>query len=487
MALKVGDFYTVKKDKEILYSDAYVADAKNTWSQPIGYLTKGNTHKITLIYYGTGNGSPNQTDGPGKMPIYAINHATGNYNIGWVRDEGGGVTGARVYGLPSSITAESTGFRVTLEGSKGVDFDITAKIGSTTIYSSTGTMGFDKAYWDLSFNATARSRMVSALGSYSSRTMTVTVVSKYNGSTIRTTSAETTVTAPPRAVAKPPVWTKNPTITFTNLKDGKVYQNQTTVNVSFSSSDLSYDSGARYNSSYIKIGDITENNKTSYSLVPNKSGKLDITVGVGDTNGKWVYYTDSVTVEMAAAISIDTFTANRLGDSGVKLTARGSFTSLTETPTGTNLTYSFDRRVRGTSTWVSMMSNIKVTTSGETWSVSISQSSGYDGTKSYDFRLTIKGAISTATGTSVIGTEAVPMSWGKHGSGVGVMFDNANSASLQVGDGGIDSLGPIKVAGKSIGLVNQRNNENLQYWVGTKAQFDAISTKSSTTIYDIIG
>ena len=71
--------------------------------------------------------------------------------------------------------------------------------------------------------------------------------------------------------------------------------------------------------------------------------------------------------------------------------------------------------------------------------------------ETFDFRLRLidtKGFIVTAMQS--LGTEYLPLDLGKFGIGVGRIFDNDTPVDLQVGKGGIDSLGPIRVNGKEL-------------------------------------
>ena len=142
-----------------------------------------------------------------------------------------------------------------------------------------------------------------------------------------------------------------------------------------------------------------------------------------------------------------------------------------------------DTKARTSSSWSNKYANTSAGFSG-THKATLT---GYSKTVSYDVRLRVVDALGTTTILlNSLGTESVPLDASRNGIGIGTMH-SGGGAHLQVGEMGIDSAGPITIAGKSIGLVNQRNNQSLQYWVGTKAQYDAIATKSSTTIYDIIG
>ena len=63
----------------------------------------------------------------------------------------------------------------------------------------------------------------------------------------------------------------------------------------------------------------------------------------------------------------------------------------------------------------------------------------------------------------------------------------------------VDSSGVLRVNRSALGIpstpseviankfVNQNGNQQMKYWYGSKAQYDAISTKDPNTIYDVYG
>lgn len=228
-----------------------------------------------------------------------------------------------------------------------------------------------------------------------------------------------------------------------------------------------------------------------FNNIPNSSSvteNWDVKISAQDSRGVW---SDEVLVK--------TITTYRYASP----TANGTATRNTNTPTTveTSISFTYSPLTIGGSVKNNLkltlrggyvgesMSNLidrTYTTPTGTWIPTVTSVAN---TKSYIIQVIMDDGISqTTVEIGRVGTEQVPLDIYKTGIGVGKVH-SGGSANLEVGVGGIDSEGPIKIGGKDIGmgLTNQRNNESLQYWVGTKAQYDAISTKSATTIYDIIG
>ncbi|MQQ32546.1 hypothetical protein [Streptococcus mitis] len=90
---------------------------------------------------------------------------------------------------------------------------------------------------------------------------------------------------------------------------------------------------------------------------------------------------------------------------------------------------------------------------------------------------TFKNGVSSTTATATAGSNGV------------VRPDNStitvdNSGVLRVNRSalGIPSTPSEVVANK---LINQNGNQQMKYWYGSKAQYDAVRTKDPNTIYDV--
>ena len=224
--------------------------------------------------------------------------------------------------------------------------------------------------------------------------------------------------------------------------------------------------------------------------IPNPSSateEWDVKVSIQDSRGVWSdeYLAKTIKVYRYIAPTANaTVNRHRITPTTIVTSISFKYSSLT---IGGSVKNTLNLTLRGGyvgDTAAKLTSEKYKITSG-TWAPKIT---GVANTRSYVVGLIMDdGVTSTTIEIGRVGTEEVPLDIYKNGIGVGKLHSEG-SANLEVGIGGINSDGPIKIGGKDIGmgLTNQRNNESLKYWVGTKAQYDAISTKSSTTIYDII-
>jgi len=63
---------------------------------------------------------------------------------------------------------------------------------------------------------------------------------------------------------------------------------------------------------------------------------------------------------------------------------------------------------------------------------------------------------------------------------------NHNASDINEGTLGLARGGTNRTDGYAVGVVETRNNGLLKFWEGTQAQYDAIGTKDSNTIYFIM-
>lgn len=104
-----------------------------------------------------------------------------------------------------------------------------------------------------------------------------------------------------------------------------------------------------------------------------------------------------------------------------------------------------DTKTRSSSSWSNKYANTSASLSG-TYKATLT---GYSTTTSYDVRLRVVDALGTTTvNLNSLGTESVPLDVTQRGIGVGKIH-SGSGANLQVGAGGIDSEGSIKVNGKA--------------------------------------
>ena len=425
MAQAIGTMYEVVNVPMRLYYSSDRANIKNT-SQS-GWVNEAGSYKIINHVVGTNN-----------VDLYAINDITNSYAIGWIRDDDN-IKGVRLYNIPSQISTNDSSYKVSLEGTKGIAYKYTAKIGTTVIHEESTTLTYPNTAKTFTLTTTIKNLIYKALGSNNTGVMNITAVSTHNGKTIRTSTSSISVLIPTSNV---PTFTTNPTVAIVGAIGGSAYKDISSVKVSAPASNISLKDGATLKSRRFQIGShSTTTTADSYtSPVIGSVGSVPVRVTVTDSRNRSTTFETSVTFKEAQKISIDSFKAIRNGTTGIKITANGRYMSQIDgTPK-----YTITKSIRGKNSWSSVATG-NVTVSNGRYSIAVTQTSGFTATSAYDLKLVVSGTSTSSTGTSILGTEAVPISFGKHGSGVGVMFNNSNTASLQVGEGGIVSGGDFKL------------------------------------------
>ena len=425
MAQAIGTMYEVVNVPMRLYYSSDRANTKNT-SQS-GWVNEAGSYKIINHVVGTNN-----------VDLYAINDITNSYAIGWIRDDDN-IKGVRLYNIPSQISTNDSSYKVSLEGTKGIAYKYTAKIGTTVIHEESTTLTYPNTAKTFTLTSTIKNLIYRALGNNNTGVMNITAVSTHNGKTIRTSTSSISVVIPTSNVPK---FTTNPTVTIIGAIGGLAYKDISSVKVSAPTSTISLKDNATLKSRRFQIGShSTTTTADSYtSPVIGSVGSVPVRVTVTDSRNRSTTFETSVTFKEAQKISIDSFKAIRNGTTGIKITANGRYMSQIDgTPK-----YTITKSIRGKNSWSSVATG-NVTVSNGRYSIAVTQTSGFTATSAYDLKLVVSGTSTSSTGTSILGTEAVPISFGKHGSGVGVMFNNSNTASLQVGEGGIVSGGDFKL------------------------------------------
>ena len=425
MAQAIGTMYEVVNVPMRLYYSSDRANTKNT-SQS-GWVNEAGSYKIINHVVGTNN-----------VDLYAINDITNSYAIGWIRDDDN-IKGVRLYNIPSQISTNDSSYKVSLEGTKGIAYKYTAKIGTTVIHEESTTLTYPNTAKTFTLTTTIKNLIYKALGNNNTGVMNITAVSTHNGKTIRTSTSSISVVIP---ADNGPKFTTNPTVAIVGAIGGSAYKDISSVKVSAPTSTISLKDNATLKSRRFQIGShSTTTTADSYtSPVIGSVGSVPVRVTVTDSRNRSTTFETSVTFKEAQKISIDSFKAIRNGTTGIKITANGRYMSQIDgTPK-----YTITKSIRGANTWSSVATG-NVTVSNGRYSIAVTQTSGFTATSAYDLKLVVSGTSTSSTGTSILGTEAVPISFGKHGSGVGVMFNNSNTASLQVGEGGIVSGGDFKL------------------------------------------
>lgn len=425
MAQAIGTMYEVVNVPMRLYYSSDRANTKNT-SQS-GWVNEAGNYKIINHVVGTNN-----------VDLYAINDITNSYAIGWIRDDDN-IKGVRLYNIPSQISTNDSSYKVSLEGTKGIAYKYTAKIGTTVIHEESTTLTYPNTAKTFTLTSTIKNLIYRALGNNNTGVMNITAVSTHNGKTIRTSTSSISVVIP---ASNGPKFTTNPTVTIVGAIGGLAYKDISSVKVSAPTSTISLKDNATIKSRRFQIGSHSQTTTVDNYTSPviGSVGSIPVRVTVTDSRNRSTTFETSVTFKEAQKISIDSFKAIRNGTAGIKITANGRYMSQIDgTPK-----YTITKSIRGKNSWSSVATG-NVTVSNGRYSITVTQTSGFTATSAYDLRLVVSGTSTSATGNSVVGTEAVPISFGKHGSGVGTMFNNSNSASLQVGSGGIVSGGDFKL------------------------------------------
>ena len=425
MAQAIGTMYEIVNVPMRLYYSSDRANTKNT-SQS-GWVNEAGSYKII-----------NHVAGSGGVDLYAINDITNSYAIGWIRDDDN-IKGVRLYNIPSQISTNDTNYKVGLEGTKGIAYKYTAKIGTTVIHEESTTLTYPNTIKTFTLTSTIKNLIYKALGNNNTGVMNISAVSTHNGKTIRTSTSSISVVIP---ADNGPKFTTNPTVTIIGAIGGLAYKDISSVKVSAPTSTISLKDNATIKSRRFQIGSHSQTTTVDNYTSPviGSVGSIPVRVTVTDSRNRSTTFETSVTFKEAQKISIDSFKAIRNGTTGIKITANGRYMSQIDgTPK-----YTITKSIRGKNSWSSVATG-NVTVSNGRYSIAVTQTSGFTATSAYDLKLVVSGTSTSSTGTSILGTEAVPISFGKHGSGVGVMFNNSNTASLQVGEGGIVSGGDFKL------------------------------------------
>lgn len=460
MAQAIGTMYEIVNVPMRLYYSSDRANIKNT-SQS-GWVNEAGSYKIINHVVGTNN-----------VDLYAINDITNSYAIGWIRDDDN-IKGVRLYNIPSQISTNDSSYKVSLEGTKGIAYKYTAKIGTTVIHEESTTLTYPNTAKTFTLTSTIKNLIYRALGNNNTGVMNITAVSTHNGKTIRTSTSSISVVIP---ADNGPKFTTNPTVAIVGAIGESAYKDISSVKVSAPTSTISLKDNATIKSRRFQIGShSTTTTADSYtSPVIGSVGSVPVRVTVTDSRNRSTTFETSVTFKEAQKISIGSFKAIRNGTTGIKITANGQYMSQIDgTPK-----FTITKSIRGKNTWSSVATG-NVTVSNGRYSIAVTQTSGFTATSAYDLRLVVSGTSTSATGNSVVGTEAVPISFGKHGSGVGTMFNNSNSASLQVGTGGINSEGPLRAP--TFDAIDDRSLNPKPYASGSSNRGLSVHFKNSSTI-----
>lgn len=442
----IGDTYAITKLGIPLYGSSDRAAAKTLTYDKVTFV--GNV-RIINIAWADSSGRWYQPDYPGDksnlIPLYAI---TGDlskgqsYGIGWIRsDDNYSQTG--IGGISVSLDNPEWSFTIK-KSDPNSSYKITLSINGETIKTLTGSSN-KISFWPSRSELDAIYRNIKA----TSGKLMLTIETFVGGQSIGSHQGSHMLTIPK---SEYPRFQPEPSISFSDTYNGQVYADKTTVN--FTATGVP-SRGATVTKIIALLNGVPS--ATSYTSTLSSTLGPFTTEGLRtlefiliDSRGLQAKATKSFSVGGYMKPSFDFMTAKRSDrdQTNVQVVAKGKFDgSINQT-----ISYRISYKLSGSSSWQSTeLRTANVDYSGN-WNIN-EIIPKFDVGRVYDFKVTVVDSTGHVTeATQTIGTESIPFSLGKYGVGVGLVFDNDNPAELQVGTGGIDSKGPIKINGKSINL-----------------------------------
>lgn len=462
MAQAIGSMYHIGKVPIRLYWDSGRAAARNATGG--GWVNKVGNYKIINRAW-THNGKLVFSDpGGGAIPLYAINDITNSYVIGWVRDDDN-ITKGTLTDVPSSLSSEASSFKIGIDKMAIASYALKIEVNGQQWVSHSGSAdNYTHTMTDAS-----KDKLYSAMWNLTNATAKVTLETFYNGQHLGTDIATINISIP---ASIKPTFTTPPAVSVYGAISNKNYAGIGGMRIT---NAPGWQPGRGATSAPYKITVTNMSGSGTNKWTFNNPGQAKLTYTIVDSRGRSTSMEWEQTVEATEPISVDSFTAKRSGSTGATFEANGRYmASVDGTPT-----YQISRRERGTSRWTSVESGTASVSNGR-WSVSRTVPTGHISNKSYDIQILVAGTATNASAQSVIGTEAVPISFGKHGSGVGTMFNNSDSASLQVGSGGIKSEGPLRVP--TFDIIDDRSLNPVPYTSGSSNRGLSVHFKNSSVI-----
>ena len=423
----IGEMYTINKVPIRLYwsSDRAalrITSQSGTWSELGSY-------RIINKLWTNANGDWLEHDpGPGGIALYGLD------GLGWVRDDDN-LSASTISAFPPLETTGTSVLRIARQSSDLLHH-LEFKIGDTVIRKVDNVTDS----YTLTFTQQERNTIHNLLSRTSSANLVANILTFRGGVTVvgSAQSATTTVSVP---TSLNPSFTDTPTATVVNPIKGKAWQTVSSVKVA--TGRIAPSPGAAIDHVNIRVGDHAGIGASFTSPAINKSGDILVEVIATDTRQRTVRWTTTVAFAEYKEPGIDSFTAGRTLNDGIAIGVSGTFTSTV----ATTVSFTLETKERSANTWT-----VKQTgdchTSGNTWGVN-GALVGFTKDKAYDLRIRIQdGAGRTAEGYVALGTDALPLSLGKKGIGVGKIVDD-NGAHLQV-EGDTDITGRYLVNGKPL-------------------------------------
>ena len=272
-----------------------------------------------------------------------------------------------------------------------------------------------------------------------------------------------------------------PKMTFTNTRNGEGFLDELKFTLSYGG--IEPGEGATFQSARLEIVGTTwgwnpSGSSSSFSGNINSVGPLPDMVGQAikfnfklvNSRGQEVNYAipESIVIRKYDGISIDSFKEGARAGKTIVLSASGTYSP----SVGSTLKY---KATLNSGDTLIDSKNGNVSTKDEvnkTWSISVAFSNlTFD--KSYIANFTLEDALGNTVHSSVpIGGEAVALSLGRYGAGIGTLVDDDLDYDLQVGVNGIYSLGPIYSQGKEVGATAPAD----MFQVVTQVQYNGLTT-----------
>lgn len=423
--------YTIYKLGIPLYYDSGSAAKRNYTPHRLTFT--GETI-IDNIAWTDANGNwyyPNQ--GAGTIPIYSIRDKTKSYGIGWIRSDDN-YSPSYVSKVYNANTESNWKFELTRTAVPSTA-EIAIYVNNTYIKQ----IETSSESITVTLTESERNKVYSALANATEGVLEMRTTTLVNGQTLGTDTRTIKLTVPesvqPKFIVEPKVIKKGE-------KEGKLYKGMSSISVAFTGEASK---GAKLTGQQIKIGNQSFSTNSVKDVVLNQAGTIPIVATITDSRGKSAMWSDVITVEDYSRPAVELFEVRRdpSNQTKVLIEAFGSYDAISDKLPQ----YVIQYKKKSDKTWISQAPSNTVLMQKSKWKID-SSVSNIDSSSTYDFKLSVidsKGYVIVATQS--LGTEALPLELGKHGIAVGKSFDNSSSIDLQVGKGGIDSEGPIKIGG----------------------------------------
>ncbi|EPH12531.1 DUF859 family phage minor structural protein [Facklamia hominis] len=423
--------YTIYKLGIPLYYDSGSAAKRNYTPHSLTFT--GETI-IDNIAWTDANGNwyyPNQ--GAGTIPIYSIRDKTKSYGIGWIRSDDN-YSPSYVSKVYNANTESNWKFELTRTAVPSTA-EIAIYVNNTYIKQ----VETSSESITVTLTESERNKVYSALANATEGVLEMRTTTLVNGQTLGTDTRTIKLTVPesvqPKFIVEPKVIKKGE-------KEGKLYKGMSSISVAFTGEASK---GAKLTGQQIKIGNQSFSTNSVKDVVLNQAGTIPIVATITDSRGKSAMWSDVITVEDYSRPAVELFEVRRdpSNQTKVLIEAFGSYDAISDKLPQ----YVIQYKKKSDKTWISQAPSNTVLMQKSKWKID-SSVSNIDSSSTYDFKLSVidsKGYVIVATQS--LGTEALPLELGKHGIAVGKSFDNSSSIDLQVGKGGIDSEGPIKIGG----------------------------------------